>query len=161
MLLHRTNPDHPINSPLYFLFTDASVLGGDGPAGIGWILETDDGVEVKMGHGTYADCDTIQAEALAMVEGLKAARDVGAQRLVLHTDNQMLARCLTGELSRPPPAYKPSIETVRQYTKPLYDCRVRWIPRHLNEAADGLAKRALVSLKNQYAILAQIKGATA
>lgn len=82
------------------------------------------------------------AEYTGLVEGLRAARELGLKRIEVRTDSELLHRQLDG-------TYRVKNPTLRQFHARASGlihrfewCRVRHIPRDQNRAADKLASAA-------------------
>lgn len=79
------------------LYTDGASLGNPGPAGIGMVLNTEDGREVLAWGGYIGRATNNVAEYRAAIRGLKKALELGVRRIRLLTDSELLVRQLSGE----------------------------------------------------------------
>ncbi|MDP9248293.1 MAG: reverse transcriptase-like protein, partial [Candidatus Dormibacteraeota bacterium] len=70
------------------LFTDGAARGNPGPAGLGLVLEDDQGMRLWGGHRYIGTATNNQAEYLALIEGLKEAGRWKPQRLEVYLDSQ-------------------------------------------------------------------------
>ncbi|XP_042432745.1 uncharacterized protein LOC122019334 [Zingiber officinale] len=99
-----------------------------------------------------------EAEYEALLTGLQAARHVGASRVIIHSDSQLVTQQTTGQFgvnSERMQVYKEAYEKMKGEFKEI---TVTKIPRTENERADELAKMAsslnLAYLTSWYRIMA-------
>lgn len=79
-----------------FLYTDGSSLGNPGSAGIAYLLKDEMGTIVKSGHQAIGNATNNQAEYYALLKGLEAALELGAQELEWFSDSQLLVNQWAG-----------------------------------------------------------------
>jgi len=125
------------------LYTDGGSRGNPGPAGAGFLLKDENG-QVLLGRGLFLGRMTNNvAEYTAVREGLTAAKEMGARRVCLFSDSELLVRQLQGR-------YKVKSENIL----PLYaECMsllgsfgswtVTHVRREFNAQADKLANQAM------------------
>ena len=127
-----------------YLYWDGAARGNPGPAAIGWVLVTGDGV-VTEGSERIGKATNNQAEYEALVAGLEAAVDYGFDELHCRGDAELIVKQVRGE-------YDVNDPTLREYrirVHELLDAVDTWtiehVPRAANERADALANEALDS----------------
>lgn len=118
---------------------DGAARGNPGPAGIGVHITDPDGrtvAEVARGIGVATNN---VAEYTAAIEGLRLARDLGAQIVLLRSDSRLLIEQMVGRykvrnehLRR---LHAEAIAIVSEFTS----VRFEHVPRELNTEADSLA----------------------
>ena len=125
------------------LFTDGAARGNPGPAGLGLVLEDDQGMRLWGGHRYVGTATNNQAEYLALIEGLKEAGRWKPERLEVYLDSQLVVEQLAGR-------YRVKNSDLRDlHSKALAllngfaDAVVSHVPREKNRGADALANRAI------------------
>ncbi len=125
------------------LTSDGASQGNPGPAGAGAIIEDVSGkllkeLSVYLGHTTNN-----VAEYRALILGLQAAEELGAQEIGLKLDSELLVRQLTGRSrvrsARLVGLYQQAKKLLEKYER----VDIKHIPRRANRRADGLAQRAI------------------
>ena len=79
------------------IFTDGGARGNPGPAGIGVVLFDDKDVRIGEIAKYIGPATNNIAEYLAVVYGLQEALYLGAGKVILNVDSQLIARQLKGE----------------------------------------------------------------
>jgi len=124
------------------LYFDGASRGNPGPAAVGWVLATDDGIVAeagdRIGHKTNN-----QAEYEALITGLRAARDHGFDRVALHGDSKLVVEQLRGNWDTNDPTLREHRVTVLELLAEFDDWSATHVPRELNDRADDLANDAL------------------
>ena len=125
------------------LFTDGAARGNPGPAGLGLVLEDDQGMRLWGGHRYIGTATNNQAEYLALIEGLKEAGRWKPHRLEVYLYSQLVVEQLAGR-------YRVKNSDLRDlHSKALAllngfaDAAVSHVPREKNRGADALANRAI------------------
>lgn len=124
---------------------DGSAHPNPGRCGIGALLVGPDGQRISVssaaGYGNSSE-----AEYLALISVLEAARDAGARGLTLYGDSQVVINDMNGAED----AAAQSLHELRARAKALIallgEVALRWIPRHKNGEADALSQRAVAQL---------------
>ena len=125
------------------LRTDGASRGNPGPSGAGAILEDAEGNLLREVSEYLGRTTNNVAEYRALLLGLRAAQEFGAEELELRLDSELLARQLTGRYRVKSPHL---IELHREAKRLLEDYArvdIRHIPREANGRADRLAGRAI------------------
>ena len=125
------------------LFTDGAARGNPGPAGLGVVLEDDQGMRLWGGHRYIGTATNNQAEYLALIEGLKEVGRWKPDRLEVFVDSKLVVEQLAGR-------YRVKNNDLRElHSKALAllggfaEAVVRHVPREKNRGADALANRAI------------------
>ncbi len=125
------------------LFTDGGSRGNPGPAAFGYHLIAPDGRSFK-GHGLLGIQTNNFAEYQGILNGLRAALDMGAEALEVYCDSQLVVEQLNGNFK----IKHPNIKLLADEAKRLMGefpgaISIHHVRRELNKVADGLVNRAL------------------
>lgn len=124
------------------LYFDGASRGNPGPAAIGWVLATDDGIVAEHGE-TIGRKTNNQAEYLALINGLRAAKDHGFDDITIHGDSELIIEQLRGNYDTNDPTLREHRVDARELLTQFEHWSATHIPRALNDRADDLANDAL------------------
>jgi ribonuclease HI len=124
------------------IFTDGASLGNPGPAGAGGIISTRDGRLVDEFSESLGRATNNIAEYEAVRIGLTRAIDLGARRVILRLDSELVANQLTGRYRVKNPGLIDAYLRVTALLTRLDEVKVEAIPREENEEADRRAQMA-------------------
>ena len=82
------------------------------------------------------------AEYLALIEGLKLARDHGVQRIRVYMDSEVVVDQVNGR-SAVRQAHLGELYREATALADRFDIRISWVPREMNAEADRLVREAL------------------
>lgn len=102
------------------------------------ITNSDGEVVAEIGEG-IGDATNNVAEYTAAIEGLKRARDLGATRVLLRSDSQLLINQLMGVYRVKTSHLQPLHRQVRSLAAGFAEIRFEHVPRERNKEADRLA----------------------
>ena len=143
------SPDRGAPHPYLILQTDGAARGNPGPAALGAVaMDPQSGEVFAVGRALGAATNNV-AEYSAVVEALRMAQRLGASRVLLEADSELLIRQLEGRYKVKSANLLPLFEECADLLKTFDDYRLRHIPREQNGMADGLANRALDAQKRQ------------
>ncbi len=125
------------------LHVDGGARGNPGPAAIGVVLAGADGAVLAEIAEAIGPATNNVAEYRAVLRGLEAARELGAQDAELVGDSELIARQLTGVYRVKHPALRALHEQALAALSGFAAWSVRTVPRAENARADGLVNRAL------------------
>lgn len=128
------------------LFFDGGSRGNPGPAGSGAVLFADDatGQRTLWSGSTYLGRETNNvAEYRGLILGLQAAKDHGVRRLVAKGDSQLVVNQMEGRWRVEKPHLKKLQKEACALAMGFECCRVEYVPREQNQAADRLANEAM------------------
>jgi len=130
------------------LFTDGAARGNPGPAGLGMVLEDDQGLRLWGGHSYAGTATNNKAEYLALICGLRKAAEWRPERLEVYMDSKLVVEQVSGRYKvRNPdlqPLHRQAVDLLRQFPR----VTVGHVPRERNRGADALANRAIDEAKN-------------
>ncbi len=117
----------------------------------GWVI-LKNGAVIARGHGGYVrgrDASSNVAEYLALVEGLEALLDMGAEDeyVVICGDAKSVIEQMQGEASVSAGSIKPLNRRARKLALQFRRLYWNWTPRRFNHEADALTRRALRQLR--------------
>jgi ribonuclease HI len=127
-------------------FTDGASRGNPGEAGVGIILKDERGKTVSKSFGFIGAATNNAAEYLALIACLKLAGKTKCDRLVVHSDSELMVRQMNGE-------YKVKDAVIKEYFQEVYGMLERMpfefeivhIAREENKEADRLANLGIDS----------------
>lgn len=120
---------------------DGAARGNPGDAGFGVVLE--DGDEAVEVAGFLGRTTNNVAEYVALLAALALARRRGLERLVLHSDSELIVRQLEGRYRVRAPHLAPLFLRVVQLRRHIPDLEIRHVSRQDNHRADRLANLAI------------------
>lgn len=126
--------------------TDGAAVPNPGPAGIGAILHDENGNTIAEISRYIGNSTNNKAEFLALIDALEKALELGADRVELKIDSELLVRQIEGRYRSK--LMKELYEQTMNLLGEFKSYTVRHIPREHNKEADALSKRALASRKD-------------
>jgi ribonuclease HI len=123
-------------------YFDGGSRGNPGPAGIGWVVVSGDGI-LGEGGETIGRATNNQAEYEALLRVLEAARDLGIEELDIRGDSQLVVKQVRGEWDTNDPELREKRVQVRELLMEFDRWDIEHVPREINERADELANEAL------------------
>ena len=124
------------------LYFDGASRGNPGPAAVGWVLVSGDGI-VAEGGERIGRATNNQAEYRALIRGLEAAADHGFDELEVRGDSELIVKQVTGEWDANDPTLREHRVTARELLRRFDDWAISHVPRAVNDRADELANEAL------------------
>jgi len=125
------------------LFTDGAARGNPGPAGLGMVIEDDQGLRLWGGCSYVGTATNNRAEYLALISGLRKASEWRPDRLEVYLDSKLVVEQVTGRYkvrhADLQPLHRQALELLRGFPK----FTVSHVPRERNRGADALANRAI------------------
>jgi formyltetrahydrofolate-dependent phosphoribosylglycinamide formyltransferase len=130
------------------IHTDGGSRGNPGPAAAGFVLEDLDGKRLQAKAFFLGETTNNVAEYTALIKALEAARKLGADQVVVHSDSELMVRQLSGAYKVKSEAIRPLFEHVNELRSQFESCLVRHVMREKNEEADRLVNQALDARRN-------------
>jgi ribonuclease HI len=125
------------------LHVDGGARGNPGPAAIGVVISTPDGEVLDELAETIGVATNNVAEYRGLLRGLERARELGATKVEIVNDSELVARQLTGAYKVKHPAMKPLHANAMAALREFERWSVRSVPRAENARADELVNQAL------------------
>ena len=125
------------------LFADGGSRGNPGPAASGAVLFAEDG-SVLREIGVYLGATTNNvAEWTALLEGLRAALDLGVDEIEVRLDSELVVKQLSGEYRVKHPGLVPLHAQAKTLLRKFAHANVAHVRRKDNAAADALVNKIL------------------
>jgi ribonuclease HI len=127
------------------VYTDGACRGNPGLSGAGWVIDVQDGPQPCSYTGTLflGTRTNNEAEYLAAALGLQAAKDLGAQKVILRADSELLVRQVLGiyrvKNARLVPLHQAVVALSRSFSK----FEAQHVRREFNSRADHQANLAI------------------
>ena len=129
------------------LYTDGAARGNPGPAGLGVVIEDDQGMRLRGVCRYLGRATNNQAEYQAVIEGLQAVVPWTPDRLELFLDSQLVVEQLAGRYRVKNPDLKPLHRRARELIDGFPELVISHVERSKNRGADALANRAIDEYK--------------
>lgn len=124
------------------VYFDGAARGNPGPAAIGWVIVTADGI-VTEGSDTIGETTNNRAEYEALVRALEVACDYGFEEVVVQGDAELIVKQVNGEYDTNDPGLRERRVRVHELLAQFEEWSLSHVPREINERADQLANEAL------------------
>lgn len=124
-------------------FADGGSRGNPGPAAYGAVLYAEDGSVVREIGVFIGNATNNVAEWQGLIAGLEAAHELGAKRVNVRLDSELVVKQMRGEYRVRHPQLIPLHARAKKIVVHFDHVDIRHVRRHLNTAADALVNRAL------------------
>jgi ribonuclease HI len=125
--------------PDLVIHCDGASRGNPGPAGAGaWLTDGDGATVAEIAEGLGETTNNV-AEYTAAIRGLEEAERLGAKRVVLRSDSQLLVNQLTGRYRVKTAHLVPLHRRIRELVVGFDHVTFEHVPRERNVEADRLA----------------------
>ena len=140
--LRKHLTDRPMNEWITLQF-DGGSRGNPGPSGIGVVLSAEDGTPlVTLGRFIGQATNNI-AEYRGLITALEQAKKLGATKIIIRGDSELIIRQMLGQYKVRHPNLKPLYEQARALLREFPQSRIEHNLREKNELADKLANLAM------------------
>jgi ribonuclease HI len=124
------------------IYTDGASRNNPGEAGAGiFILRNGEPIE-RIARYLGTTTNNI-AEYTAAIIGLEQAVKLGASRVILNADSELLVKQINGQYKVKNEGLKPLYARVKELIAKINSVEVQYIPREKNKEADALANKAI------------------
>ncbi|MEF8814226.1 MAG: ribonuclease HI [Halovenus sp.] len=123
------------------VYFDGASRGNPGPAAIGWVIVTSDGI-VTEGNERIGETTNNRAEYEGLIRALTVADEYGFDTVEVRSDSELLVKQVTGEYDVNDPALRAYRVEARELLARFEDWSLTHVPREVNERADKLANEA-------------------
>ncbi|MDD3905899.1 MAG: ribonuclease HI family protein [Candidatus Omnitrophica bacterium] len=127
----------------FFLYADGGARGNPGPAGIGAVIFDSKKKRVGEVYKYIGEATNNNAEYNALICGLEEARKLGADKIVINLDSELVVKQLSGEYKVKSVDIKPLFEKAVTALKHFGSFEIRHIDRSQNKEADKLVNKAI------------------
>jgi ribonuclease HI len=125
------------------IYADGGSRGNPGPAAIGVVILDRSGKILRETARRVGRATNNQAEYLALIEGLKLAREMGAEEVSVQMDSELVVRQVNGRYALRSPSLRPLFQQVRELQASFRSFTITHVPRAHNRRADALLNQAL------------------
>jgi ribonuclease HI len=122
---------------------DGGSRGNPGPAGIGVVLSAADGTPLVTLGRYIGRATNNAAEYAALIAGLQEAKKLGAKRVAVRGDSELIVRQMRGEYKVRNADLRPLYEQAQSLLRQFDEATIQHNYRHNNALADKLANLAM------------------
>ncbi|MGB9866680.1 MAG: Nif3-like dinuclear metal center hexameric protein [Bacillota bacterium] len=123
------------------IYADGASAGNPGWAGVGLVIEREDGSRVEKSIHVGQATNNV-AEYLALIEALKAAKELGATRVTVFSDSELVVNQIKGQYAVHSPELRSLLAEVSKLKADFEHVDIVHVPREQNQLADSLSKAA-------------------
>ncbi|RRJ28868.1 ribonuclease HI [Halocatena pleomorpha] len=124
------------------VYFDGGARGNPGPAAIGWVILTSEGI-VSEGGERIGETTNNRAEYDALIRAVDVAADYGFDTAEIRGDSELVVKQVTGQWSVNDPGLRERRVRARELLEAFDDWSLSHVPREVNERADALVNEAL------------------
>lgn len=124
------------------LYCDGASLGNPGPAGAGFVIVGPGGKVLRRRAVSLGRLTNNAAEYRALIAALHEAAAMGARKVHVKADSELLVKQMRGEYKVAAPNLKPLHAWAHKLLRRFEEVRFEAVPREDNAEADQLAKAA-------------------
>src|SRR4029077_8873017 len=125
------------------LYTDGGARGNPGPAGVGVVIEDENGMRLRGLHRFLGVATNNEAEYLALIEGLKAVSEWKPDRLEVFLDSKLVVEQINGRWKVKEIRLQSLLAKAKDLMAAFPDVEVKHVERERNKGADALANMAM------------------
>ena len=129
------------------LYTDGAARGNPGPAGLGVVIEDDQGMRLRGLCRYIGKATNNVAEYLAIIEGLQAVVEWEPDALEVYLDSKLVVEQLSGNYKVKNAALAPLHRQATELIGRFPNVKLTHVPREKNKGADALANKAIDEYK--------------
>jgi ribonuclease HI len=127
----------------WLLMIDGASRGNPGEAGCGAVILDENGAVVQELSRYLHRATNNVAEYKGLLMGLEALLQLGAKKIVVKSDSQLLVRQLNGEYRVKDEKLKVLFGRAKSLLRRFESCRIVHVSREMNKLADRLANRGI------------------
>jgi ribonuclease HI len=125
------------------IHSDGASRGNPGEAGLGALIEDEDGQVLARLARYLGKATNNHAEYAALIEALRAAVELGAGEVAVHADSELVVKQVKGEYRVKHPDLIPMHAEVMSLLSKFSGYVIKYVPRERNKEADALANEAI------------------
>jgi ribonuclease HI len=133
----------PAETPYHVAYSDGASRGNPGPSAIGGVIYDPEGREVYRLGRRLGTATNNEAEYRAAIAALEAALALGARRVDLRMDSELVVHQMSGRYRVRNPRLALLHARMLALRQRFDEVVVRHVPRSENKLADALASQAL------------------
>lgn len=123
------------------VYFDGASRGNPGPAAVGWVIVTGDGI-VSEGGKRIGETTNNRAEYEALIQALTVAADYGFDTVELRGDSELVVNQMKGAWNVNDPDLRERRVQALSLVEQFDEWTLAHVPREVNERADDLANEA-------------------
>src|SRR3954469_7002219 len=136
-------PTAKVNDETVTLEFDGGSRGNPGPAGVGVVVRAADGTPlVTLGRLVGRSTNNV-AEYRALITAMEEAKKLGARKIVIRGDSELIIKQMRGEYRVKHPDMKVLYDEAQHLVRDFDQGKIEHNLRHKNELADRLATLAM------------------
>lgn len=139
------DPDPTQKSSEYLLYIDGSSIGNPGPSGIGAVIKDKKGRTIEKISEHIGTTTNNVAEYRALTSGLQAVKKLGADKIKILTDSELMVKQIEGSWRVKDKKLKELKKKADRILDSFSSYAIIHINRGKNREADRLAKRGAES----------------
>ena len=139
--INKVSPRSAANSAT--VYVDGASRGNPGPAGVGYVIVSENGAIIKQGGEFIGFATSRVAEYYALEEGMKAAIELGLKSVRFVTDSLMVANQMNGIFQVKNQDILPIYQDVQHLLNDFEVVAFSHVPRSQNAIADREANAAI------------------
>jgi ribonuclease HI len=124
------------------IYTDGAARGNPGPAAFAYVIQREGAPAIEE-KGCLGNATNNVAEYEALVRALEHAHRLGARRVQVFSDSELLVRQMAGQYQVKNEGLRPLYEEARELCRQFEAVTIRHIRRSQNGRADALCNEAL------------------
>jgi len=122
---------------------DGGSRGNPGPAGIGVVVRAQDGTPLVTLGRFLGTCTNNVAEYRALITAMEEAKKLGATKILIRGDSELIIKQMRGEYRVKHPDMKALYDEAKELIAQFDQAKIEHNLRHKNELADKLANLAM------------------
>jgi ribonuclease HI len=126
------------------IHTDGAARGNPGPAAFAYVITRDGQPDIEE-NGCMGSATNNVAEYTALVRALRHAVQLGAERVSLFSDSELMVKQMNGEYRVKNEDLKPLFQEAKRLAAEIGDVTFRHVRREQNSRADQLCNESLDS----------------
>lgn len=127
---------------------DGGSRGNPGPAGAGVVISDADGMTLQESGVFLGKATNNVAEYTALLVGLRAAKKLGARRVKIISDSELLVRQMNGRYRVKNAGLRPLYEEAQELTTRFEAVSIHHVRREQNTDADRMVNQAINLKRN-------------
>ncbi len=124
-------------------YIDGASRGNPGPAAAGFTLADSAGTQLQAKAFFLGQATNNIAEYTSLIKALEAAKQIGAEQLMVFSDSELLVRQINGQYKVKSEQIRPLFREAVNLLNEFKNWKVRHIARENNKEADSLVNQAL------------------
>jgi ribonuclease HI len=131
-----------MSNPLVNVHIDGAARGNPGPAAFAYVMRQD-GQLLAEDAGCLGKLTNNVAEYTALVRALQRAAELGARRLLIHSDSELLVKQMNGQYKVKNPDLQVLFQEAKDLQRQFDLVTIKHVAREFNSDADRLCNEAL------------------